>query len=71
LKLTRLRARPPAGGHSETLDRRPRATSKDAVEVRVGAVADDQPVTRHRAHEMMKLRFDCGEIGKYIGMIEF
>ena len=28
-------------------------------------------ITRHGAHQMMKLRLDCGQIRKNIGVVEF
>src|SRR5262245_8228283 len=52
------------------LDRRVAAARQHAGERGVPAIGDDQAVSREGAHEMVELRFDRGEIGEDVGVVE-
>ncbi len=60
----------PALVHAEVFHRCPAAALQHALEVRVAAVGDDEPVRRERAHQMVKLGFYRGEIWKDVRMVE-
>ena len=60
----------PAGRHAEPLHGRPAAPFEHAIERGLRAVAHDQSVARHRAHEVMELGLDCGEVGEDVRVVE-
>jgi hypothetical protein len=65
------RQRLPAAVDAETLDFAPAAARQHALQ-RVGtAVRDDPADPRHRAHQMVELRLDRGEIREDVGVIVF
>ena len=61
----------PAPVDTKPLDRRPAAARQYPFEIGVAPIRHDQPIARHGANQMMKLRFDCSEIGKNIRVIKF
>ncbi len=63
-------ARAPAVRHPETLDLRVAAARQHPGERFIRSVRHDQAARRQRAHEMVELGFDRGEIGKDVGVIE-
>ncbi len=55
----------------EALDLAPAATREHAAQAGFAAVDDDPSVMRNRAHQVVKLRLDRGEIGKDVGVVVF
>src|SRR4051812_24253209 len=68
--ISRLRAGLPAVAARKALDGCPRTASEYSLQVGVSAIADDESRAGHRAHKMMKLRFDRGEVAKNIGVVK-
>ena len=60
----------PAALHAEALHLAPAAARENPVQRILAPVDDDPADARHRAHQVMKLGFDGGEIRENVGVIE-
>ncbi len=58
-------------GTGEALDRRPAAAREHAREARFLRIDDHAPARRYRAHQVMELRLDRGQVGEDVGVIVF
>ena len=62
--------RPALGGSRSARPASSSRASSTRASRGIGAVGDDPPARRHRAHEVMELRFDRREVGKDVGVVE-
>src|SRR5690606_26932342 len=67
----RFAHRLPGAAFAKRLDRRPATAFEHPVQGRVVGGHNDADRTRNGAHQVMKLGFNGGQVGKNVGVVEF